>query len=96
MLTRDMIEGLIRDHADELRLLGVDRLELFGSFARDEGKDSSDVDFLVELSQVTFDRYMDVKFFLEDLLGRKVDLVIRRSLKPALRDTVLREARRVA
>ena len=71
-------------------------LDLFGSFARDEGGESSDVDMLVEFDQVSFDHYMDLKFFLEDLLGKPVDLVIRRSLKPALRESVLREARRVA
>ena len=96
MLTRDQIVERIRARRDELRRYGVTSLDLFGSFARDEGGESSDVDMLVEFDQVSFDHYMDLKFFLEDLLGKPVDLVIRRSLKPALRESVLREARRVA
>lgn len=66
----------------------VRKMGLFGSFARDEGSASSDIDVLVAMDQVTFDSYMDLKFFLEDLLGRPVDLVLEESLKPRLRHTV--------
>lgn len=96
MLTREDIVDRIRARRADLRRFGVTSLDLFGSFARDEGGESSDVDILVEFDQVSFDHYMDLKFLLEDLLGRNVDLVIKRSLKPALRESVLREARRVA
>jgi predicted nucleotidyltransferase len=96
MLTRQLITQRIQAQADRLKSLGVSRLELFGSFARDEGHEQSDVDFLVDFDEVTFDRYMELKFMLEELLGHDVDLVIRRSLKPALRESVLREALRVA
>jgi len=58
------------------------RLALFGSFARDEARPDSDVDFLVELDRRTFDRYMELKIFLEDLLQRPVDLVPADRLKP--------------
>jgi uncharacterized protein len=65
--------------------------------ARDEARADSDVDLLVELeAPVTFDRYMDVKFYLEDLLAKPVDLVTALSLKPQLRAIVEREAIRVA
>ncbi|MEY3329576.1 MAG: hypothetical protein RLZZ115_2459, partial [Cyanobacteriota bacterium] len=57
----------------------------------------SDVDILVEFEgSVTFDRYMDVKFYLEDLLETRVDLVSQRSLKPLIRSTVEQEAIYVA
>lgn len=68
------------------------RIALFGSIARGEGGESSDLDFLIELDRKTFDTYMDVKFYLEQLFGRRVDLVLADSLKPRLRDAVLREA----
>ncbi len=63
------------------------RIGLFGSFARGDAGPGSDVDVLVEFADpfVTFDRYMDLKFYLEDLFGRRVDLVIRRTLKPRIR-----------
>ena len=76
--------------------MGARWLALFGSFARDEAGAASDVDLLVDLDQHTFDRYMDLKLRLEDLLGRRVDLVLVEKLKPRVRDKILREAIRAA
>ena len=68
-------------------------LAVFGSVARGEAGPESDVDILVEFEgRATFDRYMGLKFFLEDLLGRRADLVTRKALKPRLRPYVEREA----
>ena len=66
-------------------------LGLFGSVLRGSAGDKSDVDILVELAIPTFDHYMDVKFFLEDQLGRPVDLVLADSLKPRLKPIITRE-----
>ena len=60
----------------------VKRIGLFGSFARGEETDTSDVDIMVEFEQPTFDNFMKLAFFLEDLLGRKVELVTPDSLSP--------------
>ena len=60
----------------------VKRIGLFGSFARGEEKETSDVDIMVEFEQPTFDNFMKLAFFLEDLLGRKVELVTPDSLSP--------------
>jgi predicted nucleotidyltransferase len=56
---------------------GVKRIGLFGSFARNEQTRSSDVDVLVEFAegQATFDNFMHLVYFLEDLFSRKVDLL---------------------
>ena len=75
---------------------GVKSLGIFGSVVRGEDSPGSDVDILVEFEVTSFDHYMDLKFYLEDLLGRTVDLVLKGSLKPALRDRILREVRDVA
>jgi len=85
---------LLRQHRDELRKqFGVKSLAVFGSVARGEAGPDSDVDILVEFEgRATFDRYMGLKFFLEDLLGRRVDLVTRKALKPRMRPYVEREA----
>ena len=70
---------------------------LFGSVARDEARDDSDVDFLVEFTgSPSFDRFMDLKFLLEDALGIPVDLVTRRAIKSFLRSEIERDAVRVA
>ncbi|MGI0486614.1 nucleotidyltransferase family protein [Pantanalinema rosaneae CENA516] len=90
---RDRILETLKAHRADLTQLGVTTLALFGSVARNEAHANSDIDLLVELkSPLTFDRYMDVKFYLEDLLGTKVDLVTWKSLKPQIRAAVQREA----
>jgi len=90
--TRDQLLAILRGARSELQRLGVRRLALFGSFARDEAGPDSDVDLLVELDRKTFDRYMDAKLFLEDLLDRHVDLVLADRVKPRLREALLRDA----
>lgn len=87
--TRETILGRLAENREALRRLGVRRLGLFGSAAR--GDEARDLDFLLELDVKTFDAYMDVKLFLEDLFGRPVDLVLADALKPALREGILRE-----
>jgi len=81
------------EHRQELVRFGVKSLALFGSMARDEARPTSDVDLLVEFEgQATFDQYMDLKFYLEQLLGCRVDLVTRKALKSRLRPAVEKEA----
>lgn len=72
---------------------GAKRIGIFGSFARGEEKAGSDIDVLVEFDEtkITFDNYMDLKFYLEDLFKREVDLVIESSIKPRLKDNIMRE-----
>ncbi len=83
--SRQRLLDLLVERRDELRELSVSSLALFGSVARDEATPGSDLDVLVEFSgPATFDRYMDLKFYLEDLLGIPVDLVTRKALKPQL------------
>ncbi|HEY4690287.1 MAG TPA: nucleotidyltransferase family protein [Anaerolineae bacterium] len=96
-MRRDEVLRLLNDRQTELKAFGVKSLSLFGSMARDEAGLQSDVDFLVEFEGIpTFDRYMGLKIYLEDLLGVQVDLVTPRSLKPRVRPYVEREAIRVA
>jgi predicted nucleotidyltransferase len=84
-LSRQTILRELEKHARELSGFGVRRIGLFGSYLRDSPGPGSDLDFLVELRRPSFDDYMDTKLFLEDLFGRKVDLVTDKALKPALR-----------
>lgn len=76
---------------------GLKSISIFGSAARDEVRPESDIDVLVEFDgTVTFDRYMGLKLFLEDLLGARVDVVTRGALKARIRPVVEREAILVA
>jgi hypothetical protein len=92
VLSASAVIERVKLHASVLRRLGVRRLALFGSVARGETRDTSDLDFLVELEPCSFDAYMDLKFLLEDEFARRVDLVTVGGLKPAIRDRVLAES----
>jgi uncharacterized protein len=90
---RDEILQILARHRDAIRGFGARRLGLFGSQARGEASAKSDLDFLVEFEPgaKTFDSYMDLKEFLEELFGQEVDLVVSEGLKPRLREGILRE-----
>lgn len=76
---------------------GVLHLSLFGSVARDEATAKSDVDVLVEFEgKATFDRFMDLKFFLEDILHKRVDLVTENALRVDLKQLIEKELVHVA
>jgi len=92
-MRRDEVLAILRAHRDDLRRLGARSLSLFGSTARDEARVDSDIDLLVELAEpATFDAFMDLKFYLEDLFGCQIDLVTNKALKPRIRPSVEREA----
>lgn len=95
-MSRDDILRAVRAAEAQLRELGVRELSLFGSFARNEPAEQSDIDFVVEFEASSFDRYMAVKELLETLFSRRVDLVIKSAIKPRLRDRILGEAVRAA
>ena len=81
----------------ELRRFGVSSLGLFGSFVTGRQTPDSDVDVLVEFApgQHSFDNFMELSFFLEDILGRKVDVVTSEALSPHIGPHILREVERV-
>ena len=90
-LTRDIIMRRLSASKGNFRSLGVKRIALFGSFARGDQRKDSDVDVLVEFRKgmKTFDGYMDLKFFLEEIFGRNVDLVLKEAIKPGLKRDIL-------
>lgn len=90
--SREDILRVLAENRETIRGFGVRRLGLFGSCARNEAIESSDLDFVVEFERKSFDAYMDLKAYLEDLFGRTVDLVLADTVKPRLRTVVLEEA----
>ena len=97
MVRAEVLDAL-RDKSGDIReRFGVLSLRLFGSVARGEAAPGSDIDVLVDFGgPPTFDQYMDLKFFLEELLQTKVDLVTESGLRPRLRPRIEEEAIRVA
>jgi predicted nucleotidyltransferase len=93
-MDRDQTLALLRRHKPELaRRFGVLRLALFGSVARDHARPDSDADVLVAFDgPADSKRYFGLQFYLEDLLGRPVDLVTEAALRPQLRPFIERDA----
>ena len=92
MLRSDEILGFLKEQKQDLEArFSVRRIGLFGSVLHGLDREESDVDILIEMDHPTFDRYMDLKFFLEDRLGRSVDLVLADSLKSRLKPIITRE-----
>ncbi|MEN6335136.1 MAG: nucleotidyltransferase family protein [Phycisphaerales bacterium] len=86
--TRRQIIDLLQKHRADLKKLGVKRIDLFGSAARGELGPHSDVDMVVEFSQTTYRRFIEVKSFLESILGRKVDLLTPPAVQGRLKDEI--------
>jgi hypothetical protein len=92
MLTRETILNYIHLHLDEMKKrFSVSRIGLFGSYARDAATPASDIDILIEFINPTYDNYMDLKFFLEDLFQGPVDLVMLDAIKPRLKPYISQE-----
>ena len=93
-MNREEVLDILRMHKPTLAdRFGVTALALFGSFARDEATDGSDVDILVQYDGPATSRsYFGVQFYIEDLLGRRVDLVTHKALRSEFRPYVEREA----
>ncbi|RZB32553.1 MAG: uncharacterized protein SRB2_04118 [Desulfobacteraceae bacterium Eth-SRB2] len=83
-----IIKGIQSELADRFT---VQRIGVFGSFAKGDEGPESDVDIIVELAEATFDHYMDLKFRLEEVLKRPVDLVMADTVKPRIKPIIERE-----
>ena len=91
------LSQLLKKHQPELLLHGVKSLAVFGSFARGEELEESDIDLLVDFNRpVGLFEFIRLKVYLENLTERRVDLVTRDALRPSMRDTILSEAVNVA
>ena len=75
-----------------MKKFGVSKIGLFGSFVDNRQTEKSDIDFLVEFEEgkKTFDNYMELKYFFEEIFHRKIDLVTPKSIKPFLKDSILK------
>ena len=97
VFSKAFIKQTLVDNRETLRKYGVKRIGLFGSYVRGTATASSDIDFLVELEslveleRLTFDDYMGLAVFLEDLFKKDVDLVTSTSIKPRYKPYIEKE-----
>lgn len=92
MLQVSDIETKLKETKGQLeREFNVERIGIFGSFARGEQTEDSDIDILVKFSKPVGWEFIDLKEYLENILGRRVDLVTENALKLQLRDQILSE-----
>ena len=91
VIDRSDVVARLREHRSSMPEFGVRKIGIFGSFARDKATSNSDVDVLVEFDpdQKTFDNFMNLSFFLEDILQRRVELVTTSSLSPHIGPRIL-------
>jgi uncharacterized protein len=93
--TLDNVLETLRTHESELRRFGVSHAAVFGSVARGEARTDSDIDVLVELDQdrpLGIFEYARLNLYINEILNGAGDVVNRRTLKPLLRDSILRDA----
>jgi len=93
-MTRNEIMERMSWHNDFLIAHGVKRIGLFGSYAREEEHEESDIDLIVEFDagKKIYDNFIELCFFLEDLLCHKVDLLTPESLSPFIRPYIEKDA----
>lgn len=92
-MTQKFILNFLREHQRALKEdFGVVKIGLFGSYARDEATSNSDIDIAVEIkSKNSFRSFFSLLYFLENGLKNRVDLGIEHSLKPTVKETILKE-----
>ncbi|MFQ3548759.1 MAG: nucleotidyltransferase family protein [Armatimonadota bacterium] len=94
MLSIDEIIKILNDNKSYIASkFGIKEIGVFGSYVRNEQTKDSDLDVLVDFNDgfKTFDNYMDLKFYLEELLSVKIDLVCKTSIKIRLKEYILNE-----
>ena len=91
--TKEQIFEIISSNQDKIRSYGVKRLGLFGSFIRNEHKPESDIDLIVEFEKdkKSFDNFIQLVFFLEELFERPVELITYDALSPYIGPHILSE-----
>jgi Predicted nucleotidyltransferases len=93
-MNRD-IQAILQEHKNYLaEKFGVIEIAIFGSYARNEQREDSDIDLIVDFKKgwKTFDNYMNLKFYLEELLGKKVDLMIKSAINSRIKPFIIEEA----
>ncbi len=91
-MTREEILDFLRLHKQEMNdRFGVTKIGLFGSYARGDAREDSDIDVAIELSKNTADSYFGLLHFLEDSFNARIDLGIESNFKPIIKPYIMKE-----
>lgn len=93
-MSKEKVLELLSEHRAEMaRRFGIKELAIFGSVAEGQASETGDVDVLVDFGDsISFDHFMDLKFYLEDLLRKPIDLVTEKALRMSMRGQIKRSA----
>ena len=96
--TKQQLIEKILAHQQQIRAYGVERLGIFGSFVRDEAKESSDVDFFIDfdIEHKTLKNFVGLAYYLQDITGRKAEIVTPQSLSKYIGPYILKEVEYVS
>ena len=91
-MTREQILEFLRQHKQEMHdSFGVSKIGLFGSYARGDAREDSDIDMAIELATYTADNYFGLLHYLEDTFRKRIDLGIESNFKPIIKPYILKE-----
>lgn len=93
-LTREEIVRVLETHQDALKKYKVKKIGLFGSYATGKQKQRSDIDFVVEFSEPSFDNFMSLVDYLEKLFGKKIDVLTREGVEGIRVESVANDIKR--
>jgi len=94
-MTKEKIKEIIREHKEILKKYKVKSVALFGSYVRNEQKEDSDIDLLVEFEEDTYHNFINLIFSLEELLKKEITVVSKEDLSPYIQPYVLKEIERI-
>ncbi len=94
-MTKEKIKEIIREHKEILKKYRVKSVALFGSYVRNEQKEDSDIDLLVEFEEDTYHNFINLIFSLEELLEKEITVVTKEDLSPYIQPYVLKEIERI-
>ncbi|MEW6482006.1 MAG: nucleotidyltransferase family protein [bacterium] len=94
-MTKEEIKRIIMEHKEILEKYRVKSIALFGSYAKNEQREDSDIDLLVEFEKDTYDNFIHLIFSLEELFNKKVQVLTEGDLSPHIRPYVLRGVERI-
>ena len=93
-LTKQEVVHILETHQDDLKKYKVKKIGLFGSYASGKQSQRSDIDFIVEFSEPSFDNFMNLVSYLERMFGKKVDVLTREGVEGIRLDSVAKSIKR--
>ena len=92
-MNKEEILKMIRENKGKIKEFGVKRIGIFGSFVKDTATEKSDIDIIVEFEEgkKNFENFINLAFFLEEILGRKIDLLTPESISPYIKPYIEKE-----